>query len=130
MRLVRVFFGIGIVVDSFLCLGAMPESKGCWNSLANTPPSWVEQSLSTLPLSLSGIAALLGFTLRSMEVTSCSLMVRAWRGELRITGLQVVGVLLLLKWVKKLLSCPAREVGSGQLTTAGLDALPTVIFKP
>lgn len=122
-----------MMVDSFHCLGTMAESKRCWNGLVNTPPSWVEQSLNTLPLSLSGPAALLGFTLRRMEVTSCSLMVRAWRGKLRVTAVQVVGVLLLLmllKRVKKLLSCTEKEEGSGQSTTAGLDAMPIMIFKP
>lgn len=69
-----------MMVDSFHSLGALPESEGCWNSLANTPPSWVEQSSSTLPLSLSGIAAFLGFTLCRTEVTNCLLMVRASGG--------------------------------------------------
>ncbi len=57
-------------------------------------------------------------------------MVGAWRGELRVSGVQVAGVLVLLKRVKKQFSCSAREVGSEQATTADLDALLIMIFNP
>lgn len=69
--------------------------KGAKNSLVNTPPNWVEQSLSTLPLSLSGPAALLGSTLRRTEVTRCSLMLRAAVGGLRVGGVQVIVEMVL-----------------------------------
>ena len=93
--------------------------------------SCVEHSLSTLPLSLSGPEALCGFTLLRMEVTSYSSMVRA-RDGLEFDGVQGVEVLLQLlsKRLKKLLSCSAKEGGSRQSVTAGLGALPIMMFNP
>lgn len=54
----------------------------------------------------------------------------AWRKELGVGEVQVIGVLPLLNLGKKLFNCSAKEVGSEQPTTGGLGALPTMMFKP
>lgn len=49
---------------------------------------------------------------------------------LRVLGVQVVGVLLLLKQVKKQFRSSARAAGSVQATSACLDALLIMMFNP
>lgn len=56
-----------------------------------TPLSWVEQSLSTLPINQSGPGALCGFTRLRTEATSFLSMMRAWWTGLVLGRLQLAG---------------------------------------
>ena len=47
-----------------------------WNISVKTSTSWSAQSLSTLPVTPSGPAAFLGFTARSVRLTSCACTVK------------------------------------------------------
>lgn len=75
-----------MIVVSFHWLGMVPVSKMCWKSI--------------LPLGLSGLATLLELT--AQDGYQMLSMVGGWRGEMKITDVLVVGVLLLLKRMKKL----------------------------
>ena len=90
-------------------------------SLVKISERYGAQSFSTLPVTLSGPAAFLGFTPLSIRLTSCSCTVSVWlllqRGEVVMSPTLVV---LTSKRAKKQLSCSATEVSQ----SAALLLLP------
>lgn len=69
-RLLMVFFGTRMMVEDFRQGGTVACAKDRLNILVKTPVSWTAQSFSTLPVTPSGSAAFLGFTVLSMNLTS------------------------------------------------------------
>jgi len=68
---VGVFFGTGMTVADFRQGGMTACARERLNILVKMRARWWAHALSTLPGTLSGPIAFLGFTARSTRLTSC-----------------------------------------------------------